>query len=138
MKIAGALTYRLNEYQQIAQLLLLLFLQGRKQKKKFQKSIIFVSFRKMIVHRLLDSDSSHNDNQHSQHTNKMTNNRQNQNYQLYCNRDRNKLHLLLLLIAIIMCKCCAVTGDSTGKCLVIINLCIFQKEIRLLPKKLNL
>lgn len=67
---------------------------------------------------MLENDSSHNDNKHSQHTNKMTNNQHNQNYQLYCNRDRNKLHLLLLLIAIFMCKCCAVTGDSTGKCFV--------------------
>lgn len=85
--------------------------------------------RKMIVHRMLDNDSSHNDSKHSHShhtTNKMTNNnRHNQNYQLYCNRDRNKLPLLLLLIAIFMCKCCAVTGDPTGKCLVSFILSFF-------------
>lgn len=96
------------------------FFVKKTNRRNFERDFCIISInRKMIVHRMLDNDSSHNDNQqHSQRTNKMANNNNNghnQNYQLYCNRDRNKLHLLLLFITIFMCKCCAVSGDSTGK-----------------------
>lgn len=96
------------------------FFVKKTNRRNFERDFCIISIkRKMIVHRMLDNDSSHNDNQqHSQRTNKMANNKHNghnQNYQLYCNRDRNKLHLLLLFITIFMCQCCAVSGDSTGK-----------------------
>lgn len=47
------------------------------------------------------------------HTNTMSSDRIEHNY-FHHNRDRNK-HILLLLIVIFMCKCCAVTGDTIGK-----------------------
>lgn len=70
----------------------------------------------IIAHQMLDEHFCHNDSHSKQIKLEMTNDRYSHNYHLWCNRNRNKMHILLLFIAIFMCKCCTVTGDSTGKC----------------------
>lgn len=65
----------------------------------------------MIRHRIF---GSHNHSADFNLTN-ATNDGFNHDYTIYHNKDRTK-HIILLVIAILMCKCCAVTADSTGEC----------------------
>lgn len=66
----------------------------------------------MITNRV-QGDNSHDEGIGQQTTN-TTNDQIQQNHSIYHNRNRNK-YTILLLIAIFICKLCAVTADSTGK-----------------------
>ncbi|XP_055316795.1 uncharacterized protein LOC129576165 [Sitodiplosis mosellana] len=64
----------------------------------------------MITNRV-QGDYSHNKGFGQQTTN-TSNDQIEHNHSIYHNRNRNK-HTILLLITILICKCCAVTADST-------------------------
>lgn len=66
----------------------------------------------MITNRV-QGDYIHNE-VFGQQTTNASNDQIKYNHSIYDNRHRNK-HTILLLLAILICKCCAVIGDTTGK-----------------------